>query len=205
MLETLVYFSEFLEKFPLIMMSSYFNHNFFASLFFWHTWFWIEYFYIIDDNIFYVFLFLLSSVCIDLIFFFFWKKIAQVRWKKLSSNYPVSLENYFLLYFRFIPFLGYFWSTIVWYSSHIKLKKLIRKILLWIILRFWILTIFYFISISIHTFYFVEITHLLQQAGRDIDLTPLVLHILFYSSFIIIVSIFYAIKYKNLKKQRKYW
>jgi hypothetical protein len=50
----------------------------------------------------------------------------------------------------------------------------------------------------------VEVTHLLQQAGRDIDLTPLVLHILFYSSFIIIVSIFYSIKYKNLKKQRKY-
>jgi hypothetical protein len=205
MLETLVYFSGFLEKFPLIMMSSYFNHNFFALLFLWHTWFWIEYFYLIDDNIFYVFLFVLSSVLIDLIFFFFWKKTAQLRWKKLSSNYPVSLENYFLLYFRFIPFLWYFWSTIVWYCSHIKFKKLIRKILLWNILRFWILAIFYFISISIHKFYYEEITHLLHRAGQDIDLTPLVLYLLLYFSFVMIISIFYGIKFQKLKKQRKYW
>jgi len=206
MLELLLKLSDITEKMlPIIMVSSFFNYNYFVSLFFWHTGFAIEYVYFIDDNIFYIFYILFFGVLIDWIFFFFWKLWAKIFWKKLSGNYLKTLENYFLLYFRFVPFLGYFWSTIVWYYSQIQLKKLIGKIFLWNILRFWMLLIFYFISISIHKLYFDEITVLLHQAGKDIDFTGLVLHILFYFSFIIIVSIFYAIKYKNLKKQRKYW
>lgn len=193
--------------FTVVFINWYFdlNQNFFGSSFFWHTGSGIEYYYLIEDNFLYIFLFLFFAVVIDIIFFFLWKLWAKIFWKKLSGSYPKTLENYFLLYFRFVPFLWYFWNTIVWMNAQITLKTLILKNLLWSTLRFWILWICYFLATSIHQFYFDEIIVLLHQAGRDIDFTGFILHILFYSSFIIIVSIFYAIKYKNLKKQRKYW
>lgn len=176
-------------------------YYFFVSFFFnsgtfiWIEWFMLPYYNELtskwidfSENIYVPIVYiLLGSLLLNIIFYYIWVLIRQKHNKKLY-NKNTSLINYYLIYFRFVPFFWFLWNTLAWLRYDLQAKEVIIKNVIWIILK----TIFFIAN-------YVCLQYLVSRFENEVDLIYVGSLAWIPLLFIFIVSMYYFLKSKKQK------
>lgn len=138
---------------------------------------------------------MLFFVCIILfdVGMFYLGKIFFKQQKPNLSKKDYFMVNIFLIYFRFIPFIGYFWWFLAWKIYSLSFRKVIKKIILGASLR--ILFFGFFYLAIFFTDFIGKNMRLMESIGEDAYFNIItVLSFSIFPSFLIIIGFLFLLK-----------
>lgn len=158
----------------------------------WYVWFfWFINFFIdkyeILTHYYLIFIFLGITFLMNIFFYYIWVFVRKKFNKKLY-NKNASFINYYLIYFRFVPFFWFLWNTIAWLRYDLKITEVVIKNVIWILLK-----IILFVWIT----YLYEIFFTPTFIGEDKNYYLVILFVPII--FISLVSLYYYLKQKKYK------
>jgi hypothetical protein len=156
----------------------------------WYAWFfWFINFFIDEYQLlthyYLIFIFLWITFWMNIICYYVWAFIRKKFNKKLYDR-NTSLTNYYLIYFRFVPFFWFLWNTIAWLKYDLKIKEVIIKNMIWVLWK-----IIFFIGMTYLYKIFFSPTFI--EEDKTYYLVILFLPLI----FITIVSLYYLKKNKS--------